>query len=285
MQRMIFGFPRWTPDVTWNGGDWEAAYPVGNLGLLPLNRVARSTSLLASATQFTMTFSAQRRVQLLGLVRHNLSLHGRMRVRIWSDAAATVLVYDSGWIAVWPPVYLPADLEWEDDNWWAGTYSATEIDGASATRPLWLGRLYSARVIKFEFDDADNAAGYVQAGMCEVAQGWQVSVNPAPGHEEGFRFRTEQGEGLGGVKYFNHREKPRVARAEIASMPRDEAMGRGYELLRQFDVDQPFLIFPYPDETQHWLRTAYLARNVDPGRIAWAVGNRSRYPIAVEEVL
>ncbi|WP_424813575.1 hypothetical protein [Roseococcus sp. YIM B11640] len=285
MERLIFGFPRWTPDVTWSGGGWEVAYPVANLGVLPLNRVARSTSLTTSATQFTMTFSAQRRVQLLGLVRHNLSIHAKMRVRIWSDASSTVLVYDSGWIDVWPPVYLPADLEWEDDNWWEGTYSAAEIAGTSATRPIWLGRLYSAHVIKVELDDVTNAAGYVQVGLCEVAQGWQVSVDPTLGFEEGFRFRTEQADAMGGVRYFNRREKPRVARGEIADLPRNEAMGRGYEMWRQFDIDTPFLVLPFPDETLHWLRTAYLARSVDPGRIAWAAANRSRYPIAYEEVL
>ena len=278
------GFPRWTSDVTWAGGAWSASYPASNLGNLPLNRVARSSTLLTTSTQFTATLSAQRPVRAIGLVRHNLSLAALMRVRIWSDAGASVLVYDSEWIEVWPPVYLPGDLEWEDDNWWRGRYTPDEVANVSATRPLWLEGLRMARVIKIEFDDATNADGYVQLGMCEIAQGWQLGMNPAPGFEEGFRFRTEQAEGLGGVRYFNRREKPRVARGEV-DLARDEAMGRGFELQRQFDIDTPFLWFPFPDENLHWLRTAFLARNVEPGRIAWGLVSRSRYPIAIEEVL
>lgn len=285
MERMVFGFPRWTQDAAWSGGSWAAAYPVGNLGLLPLSRVARSTNLTTASTEFTATFSAKRLVRALALVRHNITLDGLIRIRIWSDAGATVLTYDSGWIEVWPPVYLPGDLEWEDDNWWTGKYAAGELQGTSPTRPFWLDGLKEARVVRVEINDATNPAGYVQCGLFEIAQGWQVSINPSPGYAEGFRFRTETSDALGGVRYFDRREKPRVAAGEIAEMPRNEAMGRGYELLRQFDIDTPFLWFPFPDEDQHWLRTAFLARNVEPGRITSALLYRARFSFSVEEVL
>lgn len=285
MERMVIGFPRWTQDAAWSGGTWEAAYPVGNLGILPLSRVARSASLTTAATQFTATLSAPRMIRALALVRHNITLAGLIRIRIWSDAGATVLTYDSGWIEVWPAVYLPADLEWEDDNWWTGKYSAVDLQGANPTRPFWLDGLKEARVVKVEIDDQTNPAGFIQIGVFEISQGWQLTVNPSPGYSEGFRFRTEASEALGGVKYFDRREKPRVAQGEVAELPRNEAMGRGYEFLRQFDTDTPFLWFPFPDENQHWLRTAFLARNVEPGRITSALLYRARFPFFVEEVL
>ncbi len=34
------GYPRWTQDTTFTGGAWRADYPVSNLKLLPLARVA-----------------------------------------------------------------------------------------------------------------------------------------------------------------------------------------------------------------------------------------------------
>ncbi len=282
---MVFGFPRWTPDAAWSGGAWSATYPALNLGLLPINRIARSSNLLTTSTQFTATLSAPRMVRALALVRHNITLDGLIRIRIWSDASATVLTYDSGWIEVWPSTYLPADLEWEDDNWWGGKYTANDLQGSTATRPFWLDGLKEARVIKVEIDDTTNTDGFVQVGLFEIAQGWQVTINPAPGYSEGFRVRSEMTEALGGVRYFDRREKPRVAMGEIAELPRNEAMGRGYEFLRQFDIDTPFLWFPFPDEAQHWLRTAFLARNVDPGRITSALLYRARFPFSVEEVL
>lgn len=285
MERVVIGFPRWTPDATFSGGTWAAAYPRTNLGILPLSRVARTTNLTLAVTQFTATLSATRSLRALALVRHNITLLGLIRIRVWSDAGATVLTYDSGWIEVWPSLYLPADLEWEDDNWWLGKYTALDLAGSTATRPFWLDGIKQARVIKVEIDDATNPDGYIQIGLFEIAQGWQLSVNPALGAEEGFRFRTQVAEAMGGARFFDRREKPRVARGEISDMPRNEAMGRGYEFLRQFDIDTPFLWFPYPDEPTHWLRTAFLARSVDPGRIAWAAAVRSRFPYSVEEVL
>lgn len=282
---MVIGWPRWTPDVTWSGGSWSATYPVANLGLLPLSRVARSSSAATADTQFIGTLSASRPIRALALARHNITVGGRMRVRLYGDAARTIMVFDSGWFDVWPEVFPYETLEWEDDAWWTGKYTAAEIAGYAPTRPVWLGAVYLARAFRVEIDDTANPAGFVQIGLCEVAQGWQVSVNPSPGYAEGHRFRTEVAEALGGVRYFERRDKPRVARGTIENLSRDEAMARGFELHRQADLDQPFLFFPFPDETLHWLRTAFVARLVDPGLIAFSSFNRNSFPFAVEEVL
>ncbi len=125
----------------------------------------------------------------------------------------------------------------------------------------------------------------MQIGLCELAHGFQTSVNMAYGYAQGFNFRTQVAEALGGVKYFDRRDKPRKFSGEIPYLPRVEAMTQFYELLRQYDLDVPFLFFPFPDETAHWLRTVALVRNVDPGVIARASHDRDRVPFAFEEVL
>jgi hypothetical protein len=63
MERAVFGWPRWTGDVTWSGGSWLAGYPLANLGVLPLARVARSTNDDLASTQVIGTFSAARSVR------------------------------------------------------------------------------------------------------------------------------------------------------------------------------------------------------------------------------
>jgi hypothetical protein len=283
--RCVIGWPRWTDKVTWSGGTWEAAYPRNNLGVLPLARVARSVDLDTDNTQFLATFDKQRPVRLMAIVRHNISLNGRVRIRLYGDTAETDLLLDSGWVNVWPEVYPYETLEWEDDAWWTGTYTLDEIAGYQPTRPFWFGRLYLTRAIRVEIDDPGNPDGFVQIGMAEIAQGWQPSFNFSLGYAEGFRFRTEETEALGGVKTFDRRDKPRVARGELQYLPRDEALARGFELLRQADIDQPFLWFPAPDERVHWLRRVMLARSVDPGLIGYAFPLRNTVPFNFEEVL
>jgi hypothetical protein len=284
-ENAIFGWPRWTDKVTLTGGSWSTDYPRDNLKSLPLARVARTTDDATGSTQVIGTLDKARGVRLFALVRHNLSLAATYRLRLYSDAARLVQIYDSGTTDVWPAVYPASALEWEDDNWWTGTYTADEIAGQQWVRPIWLEQLYLARAFLLEIDDTTNAAGYVEIGLLEVAQGWQTSINMAYGYQEGWRFRSSASEALGGAKYFDRRDKPRVVRGEIPYLPRDEAMARWFEMLRQQDVVEPMLWFPFPDETIHWLRTVFLARLADPGLMSFAVYDRNTVPIALEEML
>lgn len=285
MEKAVIGWPRWTDRATFAGGSWAAEYPVTGLGSLPLARVARSTNLLPASTKLSATLDKERMIRALAIVRHNLSLYGKYRVRLWADAAKTQGVYDSGWRQVWQAVYPSESLEWEADNWWSGTPTEEELAGLSWTTPVWLGAIYLARVVELELDDQINPAGYVELGMLEIAQGWQVSVNPDYGAEEGFRFRSAEVEALGGGKYFDRRDKPRVFRGRISYLPRDEAIATGFDHMRQADTVEPFLWFPDPEEVQHHLRTVFLARNVSPGLIAHAAPGRGSLPLSFEEVL
>lgn len=284
-ENLIIGWPRWTEDVTWSGGAWNASFPITNLATLPLSRVARTTNVNLASTQIIGTFSANRSVSVMALARHNISLTAQIRIRLYSDSARTQLVYNTDWVDVWPSIFLPDDLEWEDDNWWLGTPTSLDIEGSSPTRPFYFGSTLFIRAFHIEIDDQLNTDGYVQIGLCEVARGWQLSYNPVFGYQEGFRFRSEVLESIGGVKYFDRRDKPRVASGNIEYLPRDEAMARGFEWMRQADIDKPFIWFPFPDEIEHWTRTVFVARQVDPGLISYSQVDASSFPISVEEVL
>ncbi|MCM8736015.1 hypothetical protein M5E06_17925 [Azospirillum sp. A1-3] len=284
----VIGFPRWTDRITFAqpaGSTSSATYPVTNLGSLPLAQVWRSASADAADTQFTATLDRARGVRLLALVGHNISLLGKIRVRLYSDTDLTALLYDSGWIDAWPVVYTPDQLEWEDDNWWSGQYADLEITGYRWTRPLWLDAQVLARGIKVEVDDTTNSAGYIECGMFEVSQGWQVGINFSYGAQYGFRFRSQSVEAIGGAKYFERRDKPRVFKGQISYLEREEAMAKAFEHQRQMDIDTPFLWMPDPTSTTNLLREVFLARNVDPGLMAYSTFNRDQVPLAFEEVM
>jgi hypothetical protein len=283
-ENCIIGTPRWTGRATFTGGSWHVTYPVSNLKRLPLSYVARSTDALAASTQFVATLSEDSPVRLIALVRHNLTLAATFRVRLYSDAGLTELVYDSEVIDVWPVVYPASTIEWEDNNWFTGKYTDEEIAGYVWTRPLWLGAVYIARAIKVEIFDATNPAGYVEVGLCEIAQGWQASVNFAYGLEHGFESRSEGQEALGGEMYFDRRPLKRLARGEIRMLPHDEAMAKGGEFFRRHDKAEPFLWFPFPDTQVHWVRDTYLARNAELPLMALARFGRDRFPFSFREV-
>lgn len=284
-KRMILGFPRWTDKLTFTGGSWESDFPVANLNVFPLAKVSRSADATTVSTQFVATLDKIRSIRLVGVVRHNISLVGQMRIRVYEDTGLTMLLKDTGWFDVWPSVYPQGDLDWEDSSFWDRKYSADEIADVTWTRVVWLGKPYLGRAIKVEVDDTANVDGYVEIGICEVAQGWLAGVNFGYGAQYGFNLRTEVTEAKGGVKYFERRDKPRRFRGLIETLDRDEALARPYEALRQHDIDTPFLWFPFPDEDIHFIRTTYLARWLDPGFFRVVHPGRDAVPFNFEEVL
>lgn len=356
------GFPRWTDDAVFSGGSYNASYPVTNAGILPLSQVARTTDLLPASTQLIGTFPDVRPCRLFGLVRHNLSLTATHRLRLYSDAALTSVLYDTGEVDVWPIVYPFGSVPFEDAHYFTGKYVERDIAGYNWTLPVLADVTYMARAFKWEFFDSANVSGQgygytstptvtivgdgtgatatatvtagkvtsytvtapgtgyttatvvvsgggkgygayavatiggtaitaitpknvVQFGLCEVAQAWQLSINPDFGAQEGFRGRTRTIEADGGVKYFERKDKPRVWSGQVSYLPRDEALAQAFEMQRQNDIDVPHLWFPYPEEEVHWLRNVYLARQTALGLLAYSNVNAMNVPMANEEVL
>ena len=112
-----------------------------------------------------------------------------------------------------------------------------------------------------------------------------MPANAAYGAQYGFRFRSQEREAWGGVKDFERKPKPRVARGTFPMVDRNAALGRWFELLRQLDLVEPFLWFPQPDVERHWLREAMLARATDPGLMSMTEFDVDDLPYAFEEVL
>ncbi len=374
VESAIIGFPRWTGKTTYSaaGGAWAAAYPVTNLGIMPLARVARSSNAALLSTRLLATIDRERGVRLLGFCRHNMSLDALYRetlsggpataftvntttnvcsaagheledgsqVVLWTTAADlpvaspviaedivyyagtvvadisfklypteadalagtnaidfsdagtgthTVLgpiVYRGDWVETWPIVYGDDDLEWEDPNWFTGKYSPDEIEGYVWTRPVWLDAIYLARAVRIEINDTANADGFVQMGLLEISGSWQAPNGVRQGAAQyGYRFRTVEREAWGGVKTFERRDKPRVARGSLNYTEHDQALGRWLEQLRQNDLVEPFLWFPAPDDPKNWLRESYLCRNTDPGLVAMSIVDHDEIPYAFEEVM
>lgn len=287
LKSAVIGWPRWGSFAafTADGGSSDATYVPANLGADDLSFVWRSPDLTAANTKFLSVFSRPCPTQLFALVGHNLTRNATFRLRLYSDAAATALVYDSGDTAVWPRVFRFGSLPWNDNRCWTGQFSDLEISGLRWSRPLWLDRLYPIRAARCQIADPTNPAGYVECGIAEFSQGWPVSINFDYGAEYGFKPRTRFVQGIGGRKQFERRDKPRSFIGEIKYLPRDEALARGFEHQRQADIDIPFFWLPDPSSTTNLIRESYLARNADLGMLSYASFGRDRLPLSLEEAL
>ncbi|GAB4182062.1 MAG: hypothetical protein OHK0024_21310 [Thalassobaculales bacterium] len=285
-QTAVIGFPRWTGMAAFASvGASAAGYPAANLGSLPLSRVWRSASTAPADCEVGFVLSAERPVRLLALCRHNGSRTAEFRVRLFGDAGMTLLRHDTGWQPVWPVVYPLDSLSWWDGGLWDGVYTPEELADTVWHRPVWLPDAYLTRAGTLSLRDPANAAGYLELGMLDIAQGWQVNTGFEFGADYGFKARSTVVEAPGGARYFTRRRKPRLWRGVFRYLDRDQALARGFELLRRADLIEPFLWLPRPDDPQHWLRECWLGRLSDLALMTSALVGHDHFPLSLEEVL
>lgn len=285
--RAIIGLDRWTDQFTFEaGGVWDVDRPVSNLGSMPLYRVGQTATGNVADTVFVATSPMPVPVGLMAFIGHNADGSDTFDIEMFADQGLTQPVWQIMGQEFWPVVYDRASLTFEHESFWTGKYSARQR-GRKRTpiRPVWLPTPVSVQGIKVTIHKAVPAVGPFRLRLFEICLGHQVSLNPSYGMAYGFRFRTTAVEAECGHKEFLRLPKPPTWKGTIPYLPRDEAMQRMYDALEDYDLDVPFLFFPFPDETVHWLRTVQLVRNLDPGSYARAVFGRDEVPFSFEGVL
>lgn len=281
----VIGWPRHTDQCAFQSGGAVAAYPAANLGTAELARVWRSADLVAANTWIAAVLPDAMPVRCLALVRHNLSVFGgRLRVRLYADAAMTTVIHDGGWESVWPEVYPIDMLDFEDPRLWFGTYTAREVDGYAWTRPVWLDQVYVPAAVRVDFEDPNNPAGYIEVGMFEIAHGWELSIGIERGSTYGWIGRSQVVETAGGVRHYDRRPKRRMFRGQVKYLPRDEALSQAFELYRQADIHTPFPWWPDPNAPLHYIRNTWLATLARLDPITLATPMADHVPLSLEEV-
>lgn len=292
----IFGVPRHTSEASFSGGSWQTAYPAPNLGILPLSMVARSTDATPASTKFVATFSAPTIIDLVVLVRHNISKAGTVRVSMFADPGMTSQLWSSGWVNAWAPIYGPGTLAWGDDRFWSLSYRPGEMAGMAWSLPFRAVRTatpnpnvpivgYRVMAVLVEVSDPQNPVGYVEVGLCELSQARTMPSAFSVGGEYGFATRSVSLEADGGTQYFRRRQKPRTFSGRFEFVARDQALAFEFERQRLLDVDTPVFWWPYPDQPLHTLRTAFLARHAQLDKIALATRCCDTVPLSLIEVM
>jgi hypothetical protein len=88
MPNITLGWNNRTDSGTLSGGSWLASLPLTNLQNRQVQKVARSTNAAVASTQFQIDLGQARSIGVLGLVVHNISVSGRVRVTGGESASA-----------------------------------------------------------------------------------------------------------------------------------------------------------------------------------------------------
>ena len=159
----------------------------------------------------------------MALARHNLTTAATYRITAGTTVGGTD-IYDSTTLPVWPAVYLPEDLEWEDDNWWEGQITAAEAEGYPIALEHDVGGNIRARYWRIAFADPTNPAGYVELARLWMGPLWSPQRNLSYGAGLTWEARSIAEYSLGGV-LFSEPRPPAWHTASASATPCEPAIG------------------------------------------------------------
>ncbi|WP_041758800.1 hypothetical protein [Paraburkholderia phytofirmans] len=267
MAKLMLGFPNQTDGGVLSGGAWQV--PLTNLQDPRLSRVARSTTAAMADTQFDVDLKVSRKVSMFAMVRHNLTLNGRYRIRVSRDPDFNTSVFDSTlssplygsvWRQAWPRLYSPSMLDWEDPNWWDGRLPEDQRKSYPALILCVIRTPVFGRYVRFEFSDEGNPDGYLEFGRVFVSQAWSPTNNASYNPQLGWEFDTTMDRAVDGTPYFEPRNGRRVQKFSLDWLSDDEAYGRVFETQRAAGIDQELLFVWDSDDAINLLRHSFLAR-------------------------
>lgn len=156
-------------------------------------------SAVSTTTTVSGTFSRNRVVNFFGMFRHR-NHGGSIRVQLYSDAAWTTQVDDTGTVAINKIVGGSGDTAyaWGDDPYGAGQYDPLLTDSPYW---FWFATSRTIRSYKATFSSISSTywpGTYWQASRFWVGLGFEVAINPVYGAALGWQDETDRNRTRGG---------------------------------------------------------------------------------------
>lgn len=281
----ILAFPNRADEATLSGGSWTTGMPRTNLQTRTIKEAARTTDATTASTQFMVALPRTRKVRVLALVDHNMSLAATYRVRGYATGDLTTATYDSGTKKVFPAAYNEITADWDEGNFWDLSPPAEYLDGLTASLIHVLPSDVYARNWLVELTDTTNEAGYVQLGRLFISSGWVPAVNMNYGAAIQYEPRSEIDEAYSGAEYFYERPSPRVARFELRGLDLTEAMTYALDAQRVQSNSREVLFLYDLADTTHLLRRSFLGRMRTLSALEQTQPARFGTPFEIKELL
>lgn len=286
MSNVMLGFPNRTDDATLSGGSWTTTLPLINLQNRVIGKVARTSGVLLTDTQFDINFGISRPIRIVDLTNHSFSIIAQYRIRGSTVSNFATTVYDSGWLDVWPTVYPYSTLEWEDDAYWTGKYTAEETEGYTTALIHILPATKIAQYWRVEIDDTMNTSGYLDIGRVFIGPAWQPSCNPDYSSMDiGWETNTDIQSAKGGTEYFQSRTPYRVVSLVIPYLDQDESFAKAFEIQRRAGIDKEIVFIHDPDEVDHSLRRRFLGRLRKLSPLEYPCFDKNKVAFEIKELL
>jgi hypothetical protein len=213
-------------------GSWSSDYPVTNLRDLVRSAQPARVTPASGAAAFSVVMPSSQTVQLAALVHHTLPAGATVRLRLYSDAAMTGLVLDSGLYGAWPQGSAPSA-------------------GYMATRPFLTDAPAMCRAARV---DLAGLTGATDIGAFELAKWWEWP-GVSPGANIGFSPTQSRIDYIGGASEGRRRVPAAdLRRGDLAAgaagrcdaghrLPEDQ--GSGHAVRFRGGLQRPGLMAPH----------------------------------------
>ncbi len=169
-------------------------------------------------------------------------------------------VLDTARTFFYPQVYVPDDVEFEDDNWYTLTYTAEELSREQRNLYVNFPKVY-ARYVRVRVYDSGNVDGFFSIGRVFIPKKvWQFEYNYNYGAQLSLESNVLSDKSLGGVAYFEEHPQTKVFSFELSWLTPQEAYSKAYEIMRSQDTSGEVLILPDKTDSINLFRNAVYGR-------------------------
>lgn len=206
-------------------------------------RVWRSTAGTDQYISGTFADGLSRTVSFLGIFRHRCH-GGQIRLRLYSDAAWTTQVYDSGLVNAINVV--PTD----GLDWGVNPYGSGSIDPLLTNAPFWLWFTPTACLsyrVYFSSNVSTYGAAYWQVCRFFLGRYFSLGYNPSYDAALGREDQTDSNYSRGGSLISNVGPSRKVMTMDIARIPESERAA-WLDILEYCGTGRDLVISWFPEE-------------------------------------
>lgn len=241
----------------YSGGAWQRG--LASLKSAFPTEVARSASLAAASTTFTIDMAFARPLSMFALIAHSLTTTATIRIRVSDAADASNPTLD-----VTIPAFRP-NVAWGSMPWGAFPWDGFRDDPQPGGATTFYKHPETAfgRYARIDIADPANPLGYVQIGRFMAGDAFVPRINMAYGAALKFIDDSARSLSKGGQAWWDKKAKRRQITAQFGFLTEGEAWGAAYDLLNKLGLTGNLLFVYDPDDS-----SAIVLRRTIYGRLA-----------------
>lgn len=268
----------------WRGGQTFPEFPLENL-LSP--ELYKPTKFLAKNTFTIFDLGKIRGINVVSILKHNLTYVATWRVRIYQDDPdSNSPIFDSGFVPVFPYIDQYGLKEWGEFLWGGNISMFAEVTPSGYNLHSFMPiDTKFGRYIRIDLLDMTNTAP-LSVGRFWASRGYQPSLNISYGSHIQPIDKTEVSEMVSGVRQYGRNIKRKSLFMIFEMLPSKELL---FNIFGPISLDtgrsKEMLVLLFPMKPETWFFESVFGNMTEVDKSDYVYFNRMGTTINVEEAV